>query len=127
LQGRRCRASTTNLANGVVTPIAPAAVPGHAGLPVKLALGALTLVNLALTGFGIMMAMMSPMMFDSGEQDKLLWAAFWSILAFPVVAALNVFLPWLFLLFKWPRIALVASAIPAAWLVIFLAVIFIHS
>ena len=39
----------------------------------KLGLGVLTLINVALTCFGVTMAMMSPMLFDSGgEQDQLL-------------------------------------------------------
>jgi hypothetical protein len=93
---------------------------------VQIALGALTLVNVALTVFGVSMAMMSPMMFDGGgEQDQLLWAVFWSILAFPIVAAVCVFVPWLFMWLQRPRTALLLSAIPAAWLVILFAVIFI--
>ena len=40
----------------------------------KLGLGVLTLVNVALTCFGVSIAMMSPMLFDSGGQDdQLLW------------------------------------------------------
>jgi hypothetical protein len=94
---------------------------------VQIALGALTLVNVALAVFGVSMAMMSPMMFDSGgEQDQLLWAVFWSILAFPIVAAVCVFVPWLFMWLQRPRTALLLSAIPAAWLVILFAVIFIR-
>jgi hypothetical protein len=43
----------------------------------KLGLGVLTLINVALTCFGASMAMMSPMLFDAGgEQDQLLWAVF---------------------------------------------------
>jgi hypothetical protein len=42
----------------------------------KLGLGVLTLINVALTCFGVTMAMMSPMLFDSGgQQDQLLWAS----------------------------------------------------
>ena len=53
----------------------------------KLGLGLLTLVNVALTCFGLSMAMLSPMLFDSGGQDdQLLWAVFWSIFVFPAVA-----------------------------------------
>ena len=52
----------------------------------KLALGLLTALNVALTCFGASMAMLSPMMFDAGGDGRLLWAVFWSILAFPVVA-----------------------------------------
>lgn len=67
----------------------------------KLGLGLLTLLNVALAGFGLMMAMMSPMLFDSGaQQDQLLWAVFWTILAFPAVALVCVFVPWLFLWLK---------------------------
>ena len=39
----------------------------------KLGLGVLTLVNVALTCFGASMAMMSPMLFDSGGQDDQLF------------------------------------------------------
>ncbi|HEY7665752.1 MAG TPA: hypothetical protein VH934_21750 [Xanthobacteraceae bacterium] len=93
----------------------------------KLALGLLTIVNLALTGFGLSMAIMSPMMFDSGgEQDQLLWAIFWSILAFPAVAALCVLISWLFMWLRRPRAALLLSAVPAVWLAILLALIFIR-
>jgi hypothetical protein len=50
----------------------------------KLGLGVLTLINVALTCFGASMAMMSPMLFDAGgEQDQLLWAVFWGIFVFP--------------------------------------------
>jgi hypothetical protein len=36
----------------------------------KLGLGVLTLINVALTCFGVSLAMMSPMLFDGGgEQD----------------------------------------------------------
>ena len=50
----------------------------------KLGLGVLTLINVALTCFGVSMAMMSPMLFDSGgEQDQLLWAVFWVFLSSP--------------------------------------------
>lgn len=93
----------------------------------KLALVLLTLVNVALTVFGVSMAMMSPMMFDSGgEQDQLLWAIFWSILAFPAVAVLCVVVSWLSMWLRWPRAALLLSAVPAAWLAILFAVIFIR-
>jgi hypothetical protein len=93
----------------------------------KLGLGLLTLLNVALAGFGLMMAMMSPMLFDSGgQQDQLLWAVFWTILAFPAVALVCVFVPWLFLWLKWWRMALFAAAIPAAWLIILFAVVFIR-
>jgi hypothetical protein len=51
---------------------------------------------------------------------------FWSILACPIVAAVCVFVPWLFMWLQRPRTALLLSAIPAAWLVILFAVIFIR-
>ena len=91
----------------------------------KLGLGVLTLVNVALTCFGVSMAMMSPMLFDSGGQDdQLLWAVFWSIFVFPAVALICVFVPWLFLWLKWPRTALFAAIIPLAWLAAVFGVIF---
>jgi hypothetical protein len=93
----------------------------------KLGLGVLTLVNVALTCFGVSMAMMSPMLFDSGGQDdQLLWAVFWSIFVFPAVALICVFVPWLFLWLKWPRTALFAAIIPLAWLAAVFAVISIR-
>ena len=52
----------------------------------KVMLAMLTIVNIALTVFGVSLAMMSPMMFDSGGDGKLLWAIFWSLWIFPVVA-----------------------------------------
>ncbi|MGA7487527.1 MAG: hypothetical protein WBW74_11395 [Xanthobacteraceae bacterium] len=91
----------------------------------KIALGVLTIVNIALTCFGVSMAVMSPMMFDSGGDGKLLWAIFWSLWVFPVVAVFCVLLPWLFLWLRWPRAALVASAVPLAWMIILFAVLFI--
>jgi hypothetical protein len=90
----------------------------------KIAIGVLTIINIALTVFGVSMAIMSPMMFDSGGDGKLLWSLFWSILAFPVVAVLCVLLPWLFLWLRWPRTALVVSAVPLAWMIVLLAVVF---
>jgi hypothetical protein len=88
----------------------------------KVALLALTLVNIALSCLGAMTAVMSPMMFDSGgTDDNLKWAIFWSILFFPVVALVCVFLPWLFVWLKWLRAALVASAIPAIYAAIVFA------
>jgi hypothetical protein len=93
----------------------------------KLGLAVLTVVNIALTCFGVSMAMMSPMMFDSGgTQDQLLWAIFWSVWVFPIVALVCVFLPWLFLWLQRPPTALFASAIPVAWLLVLFAVLFIH-
>ena len=93
----------------------------------KLGLGVLTLINVALTCFGVSMAMMSPMLFDGGgEQDQLLWAVFWGIFVFPAVAFVCVFVPWLFLWLRWPRTAVFAAAIPVAWLMIVVAVIFIR-
>jgi hypothetical protein len=60
----------------------------------KLGLGVLTLTNVALTCFGVSLAMMSPMLFDGGgEQDQLLWAVFWGIFVFPAVAFVCVFVP----------------------------------
>jgi hypothetical protein len=101
--------------------------PSEEALLMKLGLGLLTLLNVALAGFGLMMAMMSPMLFDSGgQQDQLLWAVFWTILAFPAVALVCVFVPWLFLWLKWWRMALFAAAIPAAWLIILFAVVFVR-
>ncbi len=91
----------------------------------KIALGVLTIVNIALTCFGVSMAVMSPMMFDSGGDGKLLWAIFWSLWVFPVVAVLCMLLPWLFLWLRWPRTTLVTSAVPLAWMVILFAVLFI--
>ena len=93
----------------------------------KLGLGVLTLVNVVLTCFGVSMAMMSPMLFDSGGQDdQLLWGVFWSIFVFPAVALVCVFVPWLFLWLKWQRTALFAASIPLAWLAAVFAVIFIR-
>lgn len=93
----------------------------------KLGLGALTLVNVALTCFGVSMAVMSPMMFDRGGQDdQILWAVFWSILAFPAIVLICVFVPWLFLWLKWPRAALFVAVIPIAWIAAVLAVVFIR-
>jgi hypothetical protein len=91
----------------------------------KLALGLLTVLNVALTGFGASMAMLSPMMFDAGGDGKLLWTMFWSILAFPVVAGICLLLPWLLLWLRCPRGALAAATIPVAYLTILLAVAFI--
>jgi hypothetical protein len=83
-----------------------------------------TLVNIALTGFGAILLMWSPMLFDSGgTDDNLKWAIFWSIWFFPVAALICVFLPWLFQWLKWSRAALVVSAIPAAYAIIFFAAI----
>jgi hypothetical protein len=45
----------------------------------KVLLAMLTTVNIALTVFGVSLAMMSPMMFDGGDDGKLLWAIFWSL------------------------------------------------
>lgn len=93
----------------------------------KLGLGVLTLINVALTCFGVSMAVMSPMMFDRGGQDdQILWAVFWSILAFPAIALICVFVPWLFLWLKWRRSALFAAVIPIAWLAAVFAVVFIR-
>jgi hypothetical protein len=91
---------------------------------VKIALGLLTMINVALTLFGASMAMMSPMMFDSGVDGPLLWAVFWSILAFPLVALLCAILPWLFLWLRWPRIALVSACLPPVWMAVLFAVVF---
>jgi hypothetical protein len=91
----------------------------------KLALGLLTVLNVALTCFGASMAMLSPMMFDAGGDGRLLWAVFWSILAFPVVAGICLLLPWLLLWLRYPRAALAASIIPVAYLAVLLAVTFI--
>jgi hypothetical protein len=91
----------------------------------KLALGLLTVLNIALTCFGASMAMASPMMFDAGGDGRLLWAVFWSILAFPVVAGICLLLPWLLLWLRCPRAALAASIIPVAYLAVLLAVTFI--
>ena len=100
--------------------------PGGSSI-LKLGLGVLTLINVALTCFGVSMAMMSPMLFDAGgEQDQLLWAMFWGIFVFPAVAFVCVFVPWLFLWLRWPRTALFAAAIPVGWLMIVVAVIFIR-
>ena len=88
----------------------------------KVALLALTLVNIALTCLGAMTAALSPPPLHSGgPDDSLKWAIFWSILFFPVVALVCVFLPWLFVWLKWPRAALVASAIPATYAAIVFA------
>jgi hypothetical protein len=89
----------------------------------KAVLAMLTIVNIALTVFGVTLAMMSPMMFDSGD-GKLLWAIFWSLWVFPVVALLCVFIPWLLLWLQWPRTALVASAVPITWMIILAVVLF---
>lgn len=91
----------------------------------KVMLAMLTIINIALTVFGVSMAAMSPMMFDSGGDGKLLWAIFWSLWVFPVVAVLCVFLPWLFLWLQWPRTALVASAVPITWMIILAVVLFV--
>lgn len=91
----------------------------------KLGLGALTLVNIALTLFGGTLAMMSPMMFDSGGDSKLLWAIFWCIWFLPVLAFVCVFLGGLLLWFEWPRTALVASAVPLAYFALLFAAIFL--
>jgi hypothetical protein len=91
----------------------------------KLGLGVLTLINIALVLFGGTLAMMSPMMFDSGDDGKLLWAIFWSIWFLPVLAIACVFLPWLLLWLKWPRTALLTSAVPLAYFAILFAAIFL--
>jgi hypothetical protein len=91
----------------------------------KLALGLLTVLNVALTCFGASMAMLSPMMFDAGGGGRLLWTMFWSIPAFPVVAAICLLLPWLLLWLRCPRAALAASIIPVGYLAVLLAVAFL--
>jgi hypothetical protein len=91
----------------------------------KIALGVLTIINIALTLFGASMAIMSPMMFDSGGEGRLLWAVFWSVLAFPIVALLCVLLPWLLLWLRWPRAAMAVSVVPVAWMIIIVAVLFV--
>ena len=91
----------------------------------KIALTLLTVLNVALTGFGASMAMLSPMMFDSGGDGRLLWAMFWSILAFPVVAGICLLLPWLLLWLRCPRAALATAILPVAYLAVLLAVAFI--
>jgi hypothetical protein len=91
---------------------------------VKIALGLLTIVNVALMVFGASMAMMSPMMFDSGVGGPLLWAIFCGILLFPLVALVCVPLPWLFLWLKWHRLALACAALPLAWMAVLFAVAF---
>src|SRR5262245_13685020 len=78
----------------------------------KAMLAMLTIINIVLTVFGVSLALMSPMMFDGGDDGKLLWAIFWSLWIFPVVALLCVFLPWLFLWLQWFRTALVAAVVP---------------
>jgi hypothetical protein len=95
------------------------------GRVVKLALALLTVLNVALTGFGVSMAMLSPMMFDAGGDGRLLWTMFWSILAFPVVAGICLLLPWPLLWLRCPRAALAAAIIPVAYLAVLLAVAFI--
>jgi len=82
----------------------------------KLAVGLLTVLNAALTGFGAWMAMLSPMMFDAGGNGMLLWTIFWSIWAFPIAAAVCLLLPWLLLWRRYPRAALAASLVPVAYL-----------
>jgi hypothetical protein len=94
------------------------------GRVVKLALALLTVLNVALTGLGASMAMFSPMMFDAGGDGRLLWAVFWSILAFPVVAAICLLLPWLLLWLRCPRAAMATSIIPVGYLAVLLAVAF---
>jgi hypothetical protein len=90
----------------------------------KAMLAMLTIVNIVLTVFGVSLALMSPMMFDGGDDGKLLWAIFWSLWIFPVVALLCVFLPWLFLWLQWFRTALVAAAVPITWMIILAVVLF---
>jgi hypothetical protein len=91
----------------------------------KIALGLLTVLNVALTGFGASMAMLSPMMFDAGGDGRLLWAMFWSILAFPVVAGICLLLPWLLLWLRCPRAALATAILPVAYVAVLLAVAFL--
>jgi hypothetical protein len=91
----------------------------------KAGLGVLTLINIALLLFGGTLAMMSPMMFDSGDDSKLLWTIFWCIWLLPVLAFVCVFLPWLLLWLKWSRAALVTSAAPLAYFAVLFAAIFI--
>jgi hypothetical protein len=80
-----------------------------------IALAFLTVINLGLTVLGASMAIYAPMMFDAGGQnDKLLWGIFWSVLAFPVVALACVVLSWVFVWLRWRRVALVVAAGPAA-------------
>lgn len=83
----------------------------------------MTIINIGVAYIGAMTAMMSPMMFDrGGENSKFMWAFFAAILAIPIVALVCVFLPWVLLWF-WPRVALVSSAIPVAiWLILLIAI-----
>lgn len=91
-----------------------------------LALGVLTVVNIALACFGVSMAIMSPMMFDrGGEHETLLWGVFWSVWAFPALAVVCVVVPWLLLWLRLRRTALVTSAVPGVYLAILIAVLFI--
>jgi hypothetical protein len=83
--------------------------------PKRLAFVGLTLVNFALVLCGVWFAMWTPMLFDKGStSDKGLVAIAVSILLFPVVALICAFLPWLFLLFRWRRVALVTAILPVA-------------
>lgn len=90
-----------------------------------IALPVMTVINLGLTVLAAAMAMYAPMMFDAGGQDsKLLWGIFWSVLAFPTVALACVILPWLFAWLRWRRLAVVVAAVPAAYALVLGTVIF---
>jgi hypothetical protein len=90
-----------------------------------IALGFLTVINLALTVLGASIAMYAPMMFDAGGQDSaLMWGIFWSLLVFPAVALACVVLSWLFAWLRWRRVAMVVAAVPAACALVLGTVIF---
>lgn len=76
-----------------------------------LSLGIITLLLLALLALSGMMAMMSPMMFDSGE-TPMLWAAFWTVLSLPVVIIMAIVLAWIFFFVRWYRAALWVTLLP---------------
>jgi hypothetical protein len=83
------------------------------GWPTKLAFVAVTLVDLALVLFGAWLTLWTPMLFDAGNtQDKGLVAAAVSIMLFPVLALICALLPWLFLWFRWRRVAVVTAMLP---------------
>jgi hypothetical protein len=76
-----------------------------------------TIVNLVLTYIGVLAAKMSPVMYYSGDADRIVaWSLFIVFLLFPIISLVGAVLPWALLWFR-PRAAFVLSAIPTAFLI----------
>lgn len=83
-------------------------------------LGVITVVLVLLLAASLLVAMMTPFLFDAPGSTEIaaLWTIFWGAIGLPVVFLATILLSWVLFLFKRNTAALLSTLLPLVYLLI---------